>query len=225
MENEIKSESQPLCRICQKALPLGRNLWHEECEFCQICNAPMHHATKVIQKCLDDGGPIAHLGCYHKQTISDLKNHKIPVTIVDLRVLNEQILTMAHIVDPDQTDYAALHSLHMAAKDLAIAVGFVLDLTKDKIKIVDRNQTEEWVKEKKKERAERQAVDSETEQQKVERSAMLAKERENPALRDKRKAIEGFMKGFGLTLEAATAAVEESMRKAGKDPASGLPLQ
>ncbi len=218
-------ESQPLCRICQKPLPPGRNLWHEECEFCQICNAPMHHATKVIQKCLDDGGPIAHLGCFHKATIKALKDHKVPILVRDITVMNEEILTMMHIVDPDMTDYATLHSYFCALRDSAIAVGHVLDCTKEKIKIVDRNQTEEWVKEKKKERAERQAVDSETEQQKVERSAMLAKERENPALRDKRKAIEGFMKGFGLTLEAATAAVEESMRKAGKDPASGLPLQ
>ncbi len=221
----MSEQSQPLrpCLICSEPLPAHRESWHEECEKCQICGADMHHATKVIQKCLDDGGPIAHLGCYHKATISALKNQRIPLTINDLRVLNDEILTMRHIVNPDETDYQALHDLHMAAKDLAISVGFVLDLTKDKIRIVDRNNTEEWVKEKKAVKNAERARTAETDQQKIERSALLAAERENPALRDKRKAIEGLIKGFGLSLDAATAAVEETMRKAGKDPQTGQP--
>ncbi len=128
-------------------------------------------------------------------------------------------------MDPDQTDYATLHSLFCGLRDAAIAVGHVLDMTKEKIKIVDRDNTEEYLKTKKIEQAELSQRNAQTEQQRNERSALLAKERENPALRDKRKAIEGFMKGFGLTLEAATAAVEESMRKAGKDPQSGQPIQ
>ena len=138
--------------------------------------------------------------------------------------MNYQILTMCHIVEPDQTDYSTLHSLFCSLRDSAIAVGHVLDLTKDKIRIVSRDESEEYIKVKKKERAEKQASESQTEQQKIERSAKLAAERENPALRDKRKAIEGFVKTFGLSLEVATAAVEESMRKAGKDPATGQPL-
>ncbi len=229
--SDHQMESQPLrpCRICSEPLPEGYHQnWHVQCEICQVCNQPMGQAaqaTKIIQKCLDDGGPVAHLYCYHKATISALKNQRIPATIQDLKVLNDEILTMRHIVNPDETDYQALHDLHMAAKDLAISVGFVLDLTKDKIKIVDRNNTEEWVKEKKAVRNAERARTAETDQQRAERSALLAAERENPALRDKRKAIEGFIKGFGLSLDAATAMVEESMRKAGKDPQTGQPIQ
>ncbi len=220
-----EQNNERICLICSQPLSDLRQSWHEECEVCQICNAPMHHATKVIQKCIDDGGPIAHLGCYHKQTIANLKNQKIPATIRDLTVLNAEILTMAHIVNPDQTDYAALHSMHMAAKDLAIAVGFILDLTKDKIKIDNIRDYDEKTKAEKKVKAEQSIRTAESDQEKIERSAKLAAERENPALRDKRKAIEGFIKGFGLTIEAATAMVEESMRKAGKDPATGAPIQ
>ncbi len=223
MENEIKS--QPLCLICKEPLPDGfPNFWHAECAVCQICGGSMQSANKVIQKCLDDGGPVAHMGCYHKQTIQDLKNHKVPIFLRDLEALNYQILTMCHIVEPDQTDYSTLHSLFCGLRDAAIAVGHVLDLTKDKIRIVSRDESEEYIKVKKKERAEKQASESQTEQQKIERSAALAKERENPWLRQRRKAIEAFVNGYGLSLEVATAAVDEASRKAGKDPQTGQPL-
>ncbi len=190
----------------------------------------MHHATKVIEKCISDAAPgekplIAHLGCFHKATIASLKAHKIPLTVRDLKVLNDEILTMRHIVNPDETDYASLHELFSAARDLAAAIGFVMDLTKDKIKIDNIRDYDEKTKAEKKIKAEQSIRTAESDQEKIERSAKLAAERENPALRDKRKAIEGFIKGFGLSLDAATAMVEESMRKAGKDPATGAPIQ
>ena len=43
------------------------------------------------------------------------------------------------------------------------------------------------------------------------RKARLQAERENPALRDRRKAIEGIMKTFNFTLEDATAMIDKPM--------------
>ena len=57
------------------------------------------------------------------------------------------------------------------------------------------------------------------------RRAARAAERENPFLRDKRKAIEGVMKITKFSQEVAITMVEEQMKKQGKDPATGETLQ
>ena len=60
MENELNSE--PLCLICKEPLQANELGWHAKCAVCQICGGSMQSANKVIQKCLDDGGPVAHMG-------------------------------------------------------------------------------------------------------------------------------------------------------------------
>lgn len=220
-----ESPTPGICLICKGPLPADREFWHYDCEKCQICGADMHMAQKVIDKCLTDGGPIAHLGCYHKARIQELKDKVIPITSEHIRILNESILMMRHTVNPDETDYQTLWNILKETKELAANISFVMDLTKDKMRIHDRDEYAEKIKTERKQKAEQSAKDSQSEQERIEKQARLAAERENPFLRDKRKAIEGFVKAYGFTLEVATAMVEESMRKAGKDPQTGKAIQ
>ena len=199
----------PICQICQLPLAaediLWSRKWHSACEVCQICKQAFPN-PKRIQECLDKQITISHITCYDKEKILEVKNKVIPITREHVQALNSQILCMRHTQTGQDSDIELLSALLSDLKELAANVSFVLNTTKDKIRISDSQDYAEKIKTEKKAKAEKAAVEEISKQQR-------AAERENPYLRDKRKAIEQAQKILGLSLEAATAMVESQEPK------------
>ena len=191
----------PLCLICK--LPLGpeeTKAWHFDCEECTECGQPLHNSNKLIWDCLNSGIPVADITCRNKGKILEIRNKLFPATLEHLRAFNDQILSIKHEVNPTDGDLKQLYDVLHELQDAASSISILLSCTKDKIRIESNIEYTEKVKTERREKA---AVDAEDNNRKVVRQA----ERENPALRDRRKAIEGIMKTFGFSLEAATAMI------------------
>ena len=212
----------PICLICK--LPLGpaettlNRHWHSECEVCQICGEDFHYANTRTQQCIDLGIPVSHLVCWDKKKIQEIRDKVIPATIEHLKAFNNQILTIRAEVNPQENDLKQLYDVLHELQDGASSISILLSLTKDKIRIESNVEYTEKVKTERRQSSEAAAID---ENKKAARQA----ERENPFLRDKRKAIEGVVKEYKFSLEAATIMIEEGIRKAGKDPATGQVIQ
>jgi hypothetical protein len=104
-------------------------------------------------------------------------------------------------VNPQEEDLKQLYDVLHELQDAASSISILLSLTKDKIRIESNIEYTEKVKTERRQSSEAAAID---ENKKAARQA----ERENPILRDRRKAIEGIMKTFGFSLEAATAMLD-----------------
>ena len=192
----------PLCLICK--LPLGpeeTKAWHFDCEVCSECGQPLHNSNKLIWDCLNSGIPVADITCRNKTKIREIREKIFPATIEHLKAFNNQILTIRAEVNPQEDDLKQLYDVLHELQDAASSISILLSLTKDKIRIESNIEYTEKVKTERREKA---TTDAEENNKKVARQA----ERENPALRDRRKAIEGIMKTFGFSLEAATAMIE-----------------
>ena len=208
------------CLICGQPLSEGEasinRHWHLDCEVCQFCGNDLHHSNTRIQQYLDSKVAVSHLVCASKDKIREIREKIIPYTIEHLQSVNNLILTMRHEVNPQETDLKQLYDILHEAQDLASNASILISATKDKIRI---ESSIEYTEKVKTERRAKAADDAEDNNKKALRQA----ERENPWLRDKRKAIQGVVTGFGFSLEAATTMIEEQMRKQGKDPATGQP--
>ena len=219
----------PPCAICLQPLSADElNLsrrWHFDCEKCSVCGQSMSGATTMINKCLDSGKPVAHTTCASMRAIEELRTHVLPIEQKHLDEVNTMLLEMRHAVKPPSTDLELLRNYLIKIQETAATVSYLIKLTKDKIDIANRDDYEEVLKERKKVERAAKAIKAESEQQTAERSAMLSAERNNPFLRDKRKSIEGVMKMFGFDLQSATQMIEDQIRKSGKDPATGQPIQ
>lgn len=197
----------PLCKICQ--LPLGpeeTKAWHYDCEECTMCGQPLHNSNKLIWDCLNSGIPVADITCRNKTKIQEIREKIFPATIEHLRAFNAMILTIRSEVNPSESDLKQLYDVLHELQDGASSISILLSLTKDKIRIESNVEYTEKVKTERRQNSEAAAID---ENKKAARQA----ERENPALRDRRKAIEGIMKTFGFSLEAATAMIEAQSTK------------
>jgi len=213
------SSAPPACLICK--LPLGpeeTKAWHYDCEECTMCGQPLHNSNKLIWDCLNSGIPVADITCRNKTKIREIREKIFPATIEHLKAFNNQILTIRAEVNPQEEDLKQLYDVLHELQDAASSISILLSLTKDKIRIESNIEYTEKVKTERRQNSETAALE---ENKKAARQA----ERENPFLRDKRKAIEGVVKEYKFTLEAATAMIEEGIRKAGKDPATGQMLQ
>ena len=190
------------CLICK--LPLGpeeTKAWHYDCEECTECGQPLHNSNKLIWDCLNSGIPVADITCRNKTKIREIRDKIFPATLEHLRAFNDQILSVKHEVNPTDGDLKQLYDVLHELQDAASSVSILLSLTKDKIRIESNVEYTEKVKTERRQSSEAAAID---ENKKAARQA----ERENPILRDRRKAIEGIMKTFGFSLEAATAMIE-----------------
>ena len=198
---ENKIPQFPLCRICSQPLSEGEaslnRTWHFDCEVCTICKCHFPNPQR-ISECLDTHVVISHITCFSKSKIEEIKNKVIPITREHVTALNNQILTMRAMLDPLPTDLEILHGTLRDLQECASNVKFILELTKDKIRISDSQEYAEKVKTERKAKSEISASENE-------RKATLQAERENPELRARRKAIEGIMSTFGFTREAAEA--------------------
>jgi len=197
----------PLCLICK--LPLGpeeTKAWHFDCEECAECGQPLHNSNKLIWDCLNSGIPVADITCRNKTKIREIREKIFPATIEHLKAFNNQILTIRAEVNPQEEDLKQLYDVLHELQDAASSISILLSLTKDKIRIESSVEYTEKVKTERRQNSETAALE---ENKKAARQA----ERENPALRDRRKAIEGIMKTFGFSLEAATAMIEAQSTK------------
>jgi hypothetical protein len=130
--------------------------------------------------------------------IKEIRDKIFPATLEHLRAFNAQILSIKHEVNPTDGDLKQLYDVLHELQDAASSISILLSLTKDKIRIESNVEYTEKVKTERRQSSEAAAIDEN-------KKAVRQAERENPALRDKRKAIEGIMKTFGFSLEAATA--------------------
>jgi hypothetical protein len=208
---ENKIPQFPLCRICSKPLSEGEaslnRTWHFDCEVCTICKCHFPNPQR-ISECLDTHVPVSHITCFSRAKIEEIKNKVIPITREHVTSLNNQILTMRAMLDPLPADLEILHGTLRDLQECASNVKFILELTKDKIRISDSQEYAEKV------RTERKAK-SETSASENERKATLQAERENPELRARRKAIEGIMSTFSFTREAAEAMLAKQAAPSG----------
>jgi hypothetical protein len=189
----------PICLICK--LPLGpeeTKTWHYACEECVECGQPLHNSNKLIWDCLNSGIPVADITCRNKLKIREIREKIFPVTLEHLRAFNAQILSIKHEVNPQEEDLKQLYDVLHELQDAASSISILLSLTKDKIRIESNVEYTEKVKTERRQSSEAAAIDEN-------KKAIRQAERENPILRDRRKAIEGIMKTFGFSLEAATA--------------------
>jgi uncharacterized protein YdiU (UPF0061 family) len=171
----------------------------------------MSGSIAIIEKCLSVNLPVAHPVCSDREAIEKIRTETIPITKAYVLALNNQIITMRHTVRPPITDIALLSDILNVLQECARDVSWVLKQTRDKISIEDSQEYAEKIKTERKLKAIESEAASVREQKTAERSAQLAAERDNPALRDRRKAIEGIMKTFGFTLEAATAMLDKQV--------------
>lgn len=198
------------CIICQQ--PLGdaelacNKTWHFACERCEFCKEPMPAPDRIADQ-IARGIPVSHDTCRKTKLFSDFKNTGLPLSIQHVKLLNEQICDFFPAVDPDRTDVSVLFDTLTALQECAKNVSYALGLTKEKIQIKEsRNFNHEQVQKKQAEKAVKVAKETE----KIaaqERSEMFKAERENPQLRHRRKAIEGFL-AMGLTQEQAEKMVD-----------------
>ena len=194
--------SETLCKICK--LPLGpeeTKAWHFDCEECTMCGQPLHNSNKLIWDCINSNIPVADITCRNKTKIREIRDKIFPATIEHLRAFNAMILTIRSEVNPQEEDLKQLYDVLHELQDGASSISILLSLTKDKIRIESNVEYTEKVKTERRQNSETAALE---ENKKAARQA----ERENPALRDRRKAIEGIMKTFGFSLEAATAMLD-----------------
>ncbi len=195
------------CLICK--LPLGpeeTKAWHFDCEECTECGQPLHNSNKLIWDCLNSGIPVADITCRNKIKIREIRDKVFPATLEHLRAFNDQILSVKHEVSPTDGDLKQLYDVLHELQDAASSISILLSLTKDKIRIESNIEYTEKVKTERRQSSEAAAIDEN-------KKAIRQAERENPALRDKRKAIDGIMKTFGFSLEAATAMIEAQSPK------------
>ncbi len=210
----------PPCQVCKSQLSdgefnLGRD-WHFDCEKCQICNEPMPNPER-IRKCLDSHIPVSHITCHQTAAIEQLRTERIPVTNDMLDAMNVAILTMRHTWEPPTADITLLFEHLKKIQEYAASVSWLLKLTRDKIKIDDIAKYEVVTKERKKAKAAEAAIEQVDEIRSAERAAMLAAERENPALRDRRKAIEGTLRAMPwMSREQVEAMLDQQTPKGDK---------
>lgn len=212
MEIPPVPNNNPPCCICgfplfDPEVRLNRQ-WHFDCNKCQICGeGPL--AEEQIVKCLNDKQPVSHTICLKQKLFEDFKNQVIPVTKSHVDALNSEINRFFPAVSPSATDAKMLFDLLVTLQETASNVSAALNLTKDKLLI---RESKDFAEKTRAKRAEEAQAKLETEIEKLERQKrtdMFKAERDNPMLRHRRKAIEGYMAmGFSET-EA-----EEAVRKA-----------
>ncbi len=209
--------ANPPCQICQQPLSDGEfqldRQWHFDCEKCQICDAHFPNPGR-IRECLDSHIPVSHITCHQTAAIEKLRTESIPVTNDMLDAMNVQILTMRHTWEPPTSDITLLFDHLKKIQEYAASVSWLLKLTRDKIKIDDIAKYEQVTKVRKAAKAESAAIEQADEIRSAERAAILAAERKDPELRNRRKAIEGTLKAMPwMTREQVEAMIDDQNKK------------
>lgn len=185
-----------LCKICEKELgPLELQAalpFHFDCRKCTFCQQEIPN-TELCEKSLLEFGEILHSQCAERKLWSEFQKTDVPLGQSHINLINKKICGLREALDLSNLEifYSLLRDLQQCAANVKV----LIDRTKDRQKVEIAKEYREKVTEQKKTERERTRIEEE-------RRIMLQSERDNPALRDRRKAIEGLMK-LGIAREAA----------------------
>lgn len=199
------------CLIC--AAPLGdpelhcSKLWHFACEACHFCKEPMPHPEKIAKQ-LSDGIPPSHDICRTQAAFRDFRDKKLPIETMHIQALNDAMVSFYPAMDPEAADTEILFQFLVKCQELTKNVSYILSLTKDKLAIKNKDHFNHFQEEKKRLEREKKFVEQTETIGKQERTAMFAAERDNPKLKARRKAVDGYV-AMGLSREQAEAAVPQ----------------
>lgn len=199
------------CRICHLPLSAGElslnRTWHFDCQRCTFCNESLP-APDLIEKQLDAGLAVGHDTCRKTKAFQDFKAKKLPLSLEMLTALNDELVSFFPAVNPDSSDIDLLYKLMLRMQEITVNVNWVLNLTKDKVRIRESQSYNNQLEEKTRQVKEAKRAEQVETLARQEKQEQLAKERENPKLRNRRKAVEGFV-AMGFTREQAEQMVPQ----------------
>lgn len=203
------------CAICSEPLSADEERlnaqWHFACEKCHYCESPMPSPDQ-IQKCLTKGIPPSHDTCHYNHIYEQFKSKDFVVGIQHIQYLNTQICEFWPAVDPSTTDIALIQDGLIKIQELAKNMSWILGLSKEKILIKESRLYQQLTTERK-EKIKTEQFESEKEKlARQQKSEQLKAEREDPALRTRRKAAEGYAQIMGLSIEQAYAFLDSQIK-------------
>lgn len=199
----------PLCPLCLSELTSFElehsQAYHRACQVCKYCKsettresvetliANWHTETPIMLS-----HSLYHSPCHEKQLMAEFRDDKLPLVQEHLDVLNKFLLSANEEIPLTlECLYPLLRNLQQAAANVSIAIA----RKRDKIRISEA----EVYRAKTKEQKEQEKLETrKVEAAKIQR----VNEKADPALRAKRKAIEGLMVAFKLTETQALALIE-----------------
>jgi len=192
------------CLLCGEELSADevsrRRAWHESCNKCPVCaHGPLDEDMLIKQ--LATGSPIGHTGCLESLAMRDLKDKTIQMRLEQIELLNREITTQWKI-EPSLEDTEKLYKVLIRLQEAAANVSIVLGRTKEKIMVREASDYRQKTKAEREAEKETARSAAQAEIDKAKKQEILSAERENPALKLKRKALEGLM-SIGLTKEQA----------------------
>ena len=197
------------CLVC--GLPLSdfetlrHRPWHDDCNKCPLCgHGPLEE--DMLTRQLARGLPIGHSGCVESAALRDLKDKTIPMRLEQIRILNREMCTI-WIAEPNPKDNDLLYEILKEGKELCANVSIALDRGKSCLLQAEVQKYREKTKEQKEAEKAATRAAAQAEIDKAARQTLLAAEREDPALKLRRKAIESYMR-LGLSKADAEAQIK-----------------
>lgn len=198
-----------LCPLCLQPLDTfeieHNHKWHKACQVCKYCKheTTHEHVEKLIGNWSEESPvmlshSLYHSPCHEKQLMAEFRDDKLPLVQEHLDVLNKFLLSVNEEIPLTlECLYPLLRNLQQAAANVSIAIA----RKRDKIRISEAEVYRAKTKEQKEaEKLETRKVEA----AKIQR----VNEKTDPALRAKRKAIEGLMTAFKMSEAAAIAMIE-----------------
>lgn len=197
------------CEICHKHLEpylisLSRH-WHDECQVCTECQQPI--TIDMVERALLGKATLEHLPCRDKRLERELLTKEVVVTQAHLDFLNKiRLMSWADkeqdIAGNSQTTEQQFRALKIHEMDLDTLYKFLskYQTVAALVSIVIAQKKDSQLKKASSDYREKTAYEKQIERDKTRseeaKKLQLQKEREDPALRTRRKAIEGLKKTF-----------------------------
>lgn len=202
------------CLLCGEELTLDEiarhRPWHEKCNVCPVCShGPLDEDMLIRQ--LASGAGFGHTGCLDSQAMRDLKDKTLVMRLEQIESLNREITTQWR-VEPNIQDIEKLYKLLTRLQEAAANTSIVLGRTKEKIMVREASDYRQKTKAEREQEKEQKTILAQAEIDKTKRQAELAAERLDPAIKLKRKALEGLM-AIGLSREAAELQIAQMESK------------
>jgi hypothetical protein len=202
------------CLLCGEELSADEisrhRAWHEACNKCPVCrHGPLDEDMLIKQ--LATGAPIGHTGCLESLAMRDLKDKTIQMRLEQIESLNRELTTQWK-VEPLLEDTEKLYKVLIRLQEAAANASIILGRTKEKIMVREASDYRTKTKAEREQEKETARVSAQVEIDKSKRQAELAAERLDPAIKLRRKAIEGWVKS-GMTLLDAENMVDGWLAK------------
>jgi hypothetical protein len=187
------------CLLCKQelgALEIECNqTTHYDCRKCSLCESPV--AESLVLHAIEHGVLPEHESCREKELLKAFYNEELPLTQAHLDKLNKWLLSKRHVEQEPTLEF--WYSLLRDMQQVSVNVAIALKRAKDKITIKDTEQYRAHVEIASENAKQSKRLDEE-------KKIRLQQERDNPAIRNRRKAVEGMM-AMGLSREVAESMV------------------